>query len=137
MTDQFDIQRHLDTEAEDDAREAMDRLEDCKDKAGKRDERLVRLDTSHFFDPQNGEVLLQEGGEYRNLGHLPRLLSRAADEIEESALKQGYMPVEGGRFWSAAEQRLYVKNGGHYVLYSLNRRKRSSPRQPERRSAQK
>jgi hypothetical protein len=90
----------------------------------------VRLDDAHYFDPQNRQVLLKEGGTYKNLGHDLSYTLQAAAKIEETALSQGYKPIAGGFFWNPGLKHLYVKNGGHYVLYSPDRR--GPDRHPEK-----
>ncbi len=122
MPDQFDVRREQDGAAAAIADEAMDRLADSKDKADEREGRLIQLDESHYFDPQNKQVLLKNGASYANLGHNPHFEELAAQKIEEEAGRKGYKPVKGGLFWDPAEMRLYAKNGGHYVLYALDRR---------------
>ena len=123
MPDQFDIQRKLDHAAEEELDELTEKLVEDKDKARERLGRLIRLDEHHYFDPQDKWVLLKDGSQFKKLSHSPAHLRKALDRIEAQALGQGYMPVKGGLFWNAKTRGLYVKNGGHYVLYTLERRK--------------
>ena len=125
MTDRFDIQREHDNAAGENAGAAMDRLDACQDKRAERDERLIRLDDAHYFDPLNKEILFKDlggGGEFRNLGHNQVYMKKAADFMEAEARRDGYLPVQGGLFWHPVEKRLFVKSGDHYVLFALDRR---------------
>lgn len=130
MPDQFQVQRQRDEMAQESVDEAMQKMEACRDKFDEREGRLVRLDDAHYFDPQNRQVLLKEGGTYKNLGHDLSYTLQAAAKIEETALSQGYKPIAGGFFWNPGLKHLYVKNGGHYVLYSPDRR--GPDRHPEK-----
>jgi hypothetical protein len=121
MPDQFDVQRQLDGAADELVDGAMDKLAECKDKAEERRERLVRLDDTHYFDPQNKQVLFKDGDSYANIGHNAHFEAQAAYKVEEEARSKGYTRVEGGMFWDAGARRLYVRNDGHYVLYSIDR----------------
>jgi hypothetical protein len=122
MPDQFQVQRQRDETAQEVVDEAMQKVEESRDKFDEREGRLVHLDETHYFDPQNKQVLLKDGGTYKNLGHELSYSLQAAAKIEELALSQGYKPVAGGFFWNPGLKHLYVKNGGHYVLYSPDRR---------------
>jgi len=123
MPDQFDIQRKMDREGDNAADEAVENLKAVREKAQERLGRLVQLDATHYFDPQNKQVLFKTGHEFRNLGHDSAFLEQAAHKIEEEARQRGYTPIQGGLFWDQGMKQLYVKNGDRYVLYALDRRK--------------
>jgi hypothetical protein len=117
MTDAFDIAREKDYAAQANVDAAMEKLDECQDKAGDRDQRLIPLDEQHFFDPQTKQVLFKAGASYRNLGHDAHFEAVAARIIEEEADAKGYTALPGGLYWDKANRSLYVKNGGHYVFY--------------------
>lgn len=125
MTDPFDVRRQLDHEAAEQADEAMDKLGDSKDDTDERNARLVRLDDEHYFDPKENQVLLKDGGQYRNLGHIPVELKRAVEVIERAALRRGFIAIADRLFWHPRSKHLFVKNGGHFVFYSRDRRQRA------------
>jgi hypothetical protein len=122
MTDSFDLQRKLDESGAELVGRAMDAVAESGEKARERDARLIPLDRDHFFDPQEKIILVKEGKHFKNLGHDRVYLKLAAEQVEEEARRQGFTTVAGGFFWNPASRQLYVKNGGHYVLYSLDRR---------------
>jgi len=130
MPDQFDVQRQMDHAAGQNAADAMEKLAECGDKKTERDQRLMRLDARHYFDPLNKQILCRdhEGGEFRNLGHSPVFMRQAAALVEEAAARDGYTAVSGGLFWNPTSKSLYAKSGDHYVLYSPDRRDESKGR---------
>lgn len=124
MPDQFDIQRKWDHAAGDDVDELMEKLEEDKETARTRHARLIPLDESHYFDPQDQWVILKDGSHFHKLNHSSSHTELTEDGMGAEATREGFVPVQGGVFWNPKTKSLYLKNDGHYVLYTHNRRKR-------------
>jgi len=127
MPDQFDLQRERDGQAQAMVDEAMDKLDECRDKVAEREERLIHLHDVFYFDPKVRCIVVKNGTGYANLDHNPDLMRLGAAALEQEAHEQGYTAISGGLFWDSNAKRVFVKNGGHYVLYSLDRRKDGAP----------
>jgi hypothetical protein len=90
------------------------------------EQRLVRLDEIHYFDPVVQAVLVV-GADGTGFATPGQSSGRAAEMAGEDARREGYKPVQGGLFWNAGERRLYVKESDHYVLFALDRRTDADP----------
>lgn len=118
--DQFDVNRQMDAEAGDEVDAAMDLLEEDKEKTRERDGRLIHLSDGHYYDPLDGWVLVKQGSQYRKLRHLLLGPEVAEAEVETHAPARGFRMVKPGLYWNSVTRHLYIKNRGHYVLYSVH-----------------
>ena len=95
MPDQFEVQRQLDHPADEQVESLMEELEEDKDKARLRSQRLIPLDESHYFDPQDKWVLFKDGSQFKKLDHVPVQFKGRVEEIEGEVLNKKFNPIQG------------------------------------------
>jgi hypothetical protein len=132
MTDRFDVQRRLDNAGDEAVSRARRGLEAARDAQKLEVARLVKLSVGYYFDPVTKAILKKVGSQYEFLRHDRRKKDRKSVAEAE---KLQFRMVTGGLFWDEKAHKLYRKSGGHFVLYSPDRRKAGgkSPTGKERR----
>jgi len=126
MADLFSIRKQLDSAGEGTTARVQARREATLEKERERIKRLVRLTAGVYFDPLTREVLRKVGSQYIFLRHDRRRTTRTGARGEAVTLK----PIQGGLLWDPKENKVYQFRNGHYVLYSKDRRKGTSGRNP-------
>ncbi len=111
----FDVQREWDGAAQKNVDDAFEKLDECQDKKDDRDQRLIRLDDLHYFDPVHKQVLVRDAGAG---GYAALELPLDSAGAAASPGAGTFTPVEGGLFWHAETKRLYVKNDDVYVPFT-------------------
>jgi hypothetical protein len=122
MSDRFDIQRKLENAGDEIVSRTHLNLEKKGELERERRARLIKLGTGYFFDPVEKALLKKEGSQYGFVRH-DRRHQRTARASQAEAEARGFRLVAGGLFWDEKAKRLYRKSGGHYLLYTGDRRK--------------
>jgi hypothetical protein len=127
-TNPFDIQWERDHAAEAITEEAKAKLEEDKELARERKQRLVPLSGDFYYDPKEKLILKKEGSQFKLLDHERKRVNGTAAQVKNDALEQGYKAVSGGFYWNEKTRQLYVRQGERYVLYALDRRRKAVPK---------
>jgi hypothetical protein len=135
MADQFSVRRKLDGESDELLDALQARREAVIDEERARAKRLVRLKVGYYFDPLTREILRRVGSQYVFVRHDRRRIQRMSPAVAETGRMR---LIQGGLFWDPTENAVYQFRSGNYVLYSRDRRKGGTGKNPagnERRKA--